>query len=151
MGLPMKADRKNLLGGGIIVALGACFAIGAMDYRLGTLARMGPGFVPLTLGLLGMALGAGIMLSALGREGRLAAVMPVMVLPVLAAILAFGLLLPRVGLLPAVFVSIMLSSLSSPKSTLRGAAILAVCFGALISICFVLLLGVQVPLIRTPF
>lgn len=147
----MKADRKDLLGGAIVLVMGACFAIGALDYRLGTLARMGPGFVPLTLGLIGMALGAAIMLSAIGREGRLAALMPAMVLPVLAAILAFALLLPRAGLLPAVFVSILLSSLSSPRSTLRGAVILAVCVSALISICFVLLLGVQIPLIRRPF
>lgn len=147
----MSADKKDLIGGGIVLLLGACFAVGALDYRLGTVDRMGPGYVPLMLGVIGMALGAAIMLTSLGHEGQLNDLKLRMVLPILAAILAFGLLLPRTGLLPAVFVSIFLSSLSSPKSTLKTTLILAVCVGVLVCIGFVVLLGLPIPIIKGPF
>ena len=56
----------DVVAGGIFVALGLAFAIGARGYELGTAFRMGPGYVPLVLGgllaLLGMAvIGTGVL------------------------------------------------------------------------------------------
>ena len=56
----------DLVAGGIFVALGLAFAIGARGYELGSAFRMGPGYVPLVLGgvltLLGMVvIGAGVL------------------------------------------------------------------------------------------
>ena len=56
----------DLVAGGIFVALGLAFAIGARSYELGTAFRMGPGYVPLVLGgllaLLGLAvIGNGVL------------------------------------------------------------------------------------------
>ena len=147
----LKIDKTDLLSGLIVLAVGSYFAYGALDYRIGTVIRMGPGYVPLALGLIAMGLGALIMLSSLGRSGALESFKWRVVLPIVASILAFWLLLPRVGVLPATFVTVLLSTLSSPKSRLVPAIILGVIVAVLIWACFVLLLGLPIPVLRSPF
>ena len=147
----LKIDKTDLLSGLIVLAVGSYFAYGALDYRIGTVIRMGPGYVPLALGLIAMGLGVLIMLSSLGRSGALESFRWRVVLPIVASILAFWLLLPRVGVLPATFVTVLLSTLSSPKSRLVPAIILGVIVAVLIWACFVLLLGLPIPVLRSPF
>ncbi|PUB24379.1 tripartite tricarboxylate transporter TctB family protein [Promicromonospora sp. AC04] len=54
----------DLVAGLIFVGLGAAFAIGALGYDLGSLLEMGPGYVPLVLGLVLAALGVAIVVKA---------------------------------------------------------------------------------------
>ena len=51
------AFRDNLAAGGVFVAIGAAFAVGASRYELGTALNMGPGYLPLVLGLVLVTLG----------------------------------------------------------------------------------------------
>ncbi|MGH3335186.1 MAG: tripartite tricarboxylate transporter TctB family protein, partial [Nocardioides sp.] len=53
-----RAARADLCAGGTFIALGGGFAIGALQYDLGTAFQMGPGYVPLTLGCVLAGLGA---------------------------------------------------------------------------------------------
>jgi len=147
----LKIDKTDLLSGLIVLAVGSYFAYGALDYRIGTVIRMGPGYVPLALGLIAMGLGVLIMLSSLGRSGALESFRWRVVLPIVASILAFWLLLPRVGVLPATFVSVLVATLASPKSRLVPAIFLGVIIAVLIWACFVLLLGLPILVLRSPF
>lgn len=49
--------KQKYLSGGLLVAIGMATALGAREYQLGTLARMGPGYYPFLLGLVMMFLG----------------------------------------------------------------------------------------------
>ncbi|MFD2028440.1 tripartite tricarboxylate transporter TctB family protein [Promicromonospora aerolata] len=48
----------------MFVGLGAAFAVGALGYELGSLLEMGPGYVPLVLGIVLVALGLGTAIKA---------------------------------------------------------------------------------------
>ncbi|MEU4386200.1 tripartite tricarboxylate transporter TctB family protein [Promicromonospora sp. NPDC023805] len=64
MGALRPRSTGDLVSGLIFVGLGAAFAIGALGYELGSLLEMGPGYVPLALGLVLAALGAVIVAKA---------------------------------------------------------------------------------------
>lgn len=49
--------RQKYLSGGVLFAIGMATALGAREYQLGTMARMGPGYYPLLLGFVMMFLG----------------------------------------------------------------------------------------------
>jgi hypothetical protein len=57
--------RKDLIGGGLMLALGIGAALQASQYEIGSLSHMGPGYVPLALGVILAATGALIMLAGL--------------------------------------------------------------------------------------
>lgn len=146
-----RVDRVDLASGILVLATGAFFAFGALEYRIGSAARMGPGFVPLVLGIIAMVLGVAIIISALGREGRLPDFRLRTIAPILAGILAFALILPRVGVVPATFATVILCALSSPQSKVWTSLALAVGVCILIWLTFVVLLGLPIPVIRSPF
>ncbi|MEV0950840.1 tripartite tricarboxylate transporter TctB family protein [Promicromonospora sp. NPDC050249] len=64
MGVLRPRSTGDLVSGLIFVGLGAAFAIGALGYDLGSLLEMGPGYVPLALGLVLAALGGVIVAKA---------------------------------------------------------------------------------------
>jgi Tripartite tricarboxylate transporter TctB family len=43
---------RDKIGGGVLVLIGVYVVATSLGYRLGTLARMGPGMLPLALGVL---------------------------------------------------------------------------------------------------
>jgi hypothetical protein len=104
-------NRQDLLSGLLFMAFGLIFTIGALAYPLGTPARMGAGYFPLALGLVLTAMGAAIALRAFGGPAEIANSMggvklrPLAVL--LGSILLFGVLLPRIGFIPATFLLII--------------------------------------------
>src|SRR4051812_36237996 len=62
-------SQKDFWCGVIFLVIGVAFMVLARDYRFGTAARMGPGFFPTMLGGLLAALGLGLALPALLRDG----------------------------------------------------------------------------------
>ncbi|MGB3009772.1 MAG: tripartite tricarboxylate transporter TctB family protein [Mycobacterium sp.] len=54
----------DMLAGGTFVALGLAFALGGRTYGIGSTLAMGPGFVPVVLGVILTALGAFIIVAA---------------------------------------------------------------------------------------
>ena len=99
-----RAARADLCAGGTFVALGGAFAIGALNYDLGTAFQMGPGYVPLTLGCALAALGALVLghgvLVALGhRNSPLKALVIAVGLTVLCLVIFVALLQLRLPLL----------------------------------------------------
>ena len=64
-------SQKDFFAGLMYLVVGLAFAIAAIDYNVGTAARMGPGYFPLILGVLLALIGLVISLKATvsGPEG----------------------------------------------------------------------------------
>jgi hypothetical protein len=60
--------RSDLLAGAIFMAVGLAFAVASSRYELGSPLQMGPGYYPLVLGVLLVALGAGVAVEGLFRR-----------------------------------------------------------------------------------
>ena len=110
--------NKDLLAGLVFLAFGlAAMAIADRDYPMGSATHMGPGNFPALLGLV-LAL-FGVYLAARGIGWRRAE-KPVTwdwrpVTCIVASMLAFGFLLPRLGLVPALVVMFVIATLGGPR------------------------------------
>jgi hypothetical protein len=88
------------LGAGLLfVAIGAAGIVFGQDLAMGSAARMGPGYFPVLLSYLIVAIGLVLVIRGLLVDGP--RIEPIHVRPlfaILAAILAFGVLIDRIGL-----------------------------------------------------
>lgn len=146
-----RLDKSDLVSGLIIIVIGALFAYGATDYRMGTLTRMGPGFVPFGVGVIMVGIGLLVLIGAIGREGDLPGIDLRGLGAISSAILAFALLLPLAGMIPAAVVTVVLATFAVPA--LRWPAILALAVGVAVGawVLFVVLLDLAIPVLRNPF
>lgn len=142
--------EKDFLAGMAFVAIGGFFAIGALDFGIGTARRMGPGYFPLVLGsvlvLVGMALSAKAIWQRSGDlVGRLY-LRPVISL--FAAIVGFAVLLETAGLVAACLAAVLIASLASRETTLLGSLAVAVVMALGCGLLFVEFLGLPMALWR---
>ena len=120
-------NAKDLRVGLLFVAIGAFFGIyGYATTAIGTPARMGPGFFPVILSGVLAALGALIIIGAFagGRSARVAVPWRALAL-VLLAPMVFGLALRGFGFIVAVFATVTVSALASPRMGIVHALMLA--------------------------
>lgn len=129
----MRASPRrpvDLVAGLLLVALAVLVWHLNARFALGALRSMGPGYMPRILAVLLGALGLGIAVGAWfgGRVPR-AAWRPRAALLLAAAMLAFGLLIERAGLVVAAFATVPLAALAGddarPVETLAFAAVAA--------------------------
>jgi Tripartite tricarboxylate transporter TctB family. len=143
----MKTVNHKDVGAGLLfIVLGASFAIGAWGYRMGTAARMGPGYFPFWLGIILAVIGIIVAFNALRQtsEGEVLerwALRPLFII-LLSAIL-FGLLLPYAGLIVSVLVLVIGSSLACSDGSWRSIFLTALVLLALSLVLFVWLLDLQ--------
>jgi hypothetical protein len=150
-GYLMKARdgiNANFAGGLAICLLGVATAIIAWRYGIGTPARMGPGFLPFVLGLLLLFFGLAIAV----LHGRSVAefVEPIRLRPViciLGATISFAILVRWAGLIIASSAVVLIASAAEPSFRLGRSILLAAVLAAMMSILFVYLLGVPIPLV----
>ena len=135
----------DLLTGLLFVALGGFAIVYGSRYALGTAARMGPGYFPMLvsagLTLIGVVLVVRALLAtgeALGAIGWRPLVL------VLAGVLAFGLLIDRLGLLAAGIALIVAARLADREFRWFEAALLAV--GLTLAAAGVFLYGLGLPI-----
>ena len=126
-------NQKDFWAGLMFIAFGAFFAGFGTQYTIGTAAKMGPGYFPISLGVLLMILGALVSLAALRPKAQEEVVTKFdwFVLGwILGAVVLFGLLLGPAGLVIALAVLIGVSSYAShefhPVATLINAIVLIV-------------------------
>jgi hypothetical protein len=126
----------------LFIAVGIGFVVLAHGYRIGTPARMGPGFFPLVLGGILAALGLSLSIPALIRDGEPLPRLGLRpLLAVLASIVIFALLLQPLGFVLSAVVLVLIGGFADPE--LRrvesvGLALLLTAFSVAI---FVVLLG----------
>lgn len=145
--------KRDFLAGGMLVLIGSGTVVHASNYNAGTLMRMGPGFMPIALGVILVLLGILVAAAAAAEdepEGPLLKRKPdwrgwscIIAGPFLFILLGiYG------GLLPATFACVFVSALGDRSTTWKGALLLASgtsVFGVLL---FVYLLQVPFPIIR---
>lgn len=131
-------NQKDFGAGLMFSAVGVAFALGAREYSLGTLGRMGPGFFPMVLGILLAVLGLVITVRALGAErsesGRITPIAWKPLLCIIGANIVFGILLgglpaiglPEMGFVFAIVALVFLSSAAGHQFKLRETALVAV-------------------------
>lgn len=105
---------KDFFCGLLLLAVAGVFAIGLRELDIGSAFRMGPGYFPLVLTLLLGALGLAITVNGLRVQGEPVGALPwrgliLIVLPVIF----FGLTLRGLGLVPALSISVFLTTLAS--------------------------------------
>lgn len=106
-----RVEYRSLSGGLMLTGMGLAFGLAAMNMRLGTLMQMGPGFYPLILSAVAFALGVLLTISSFGAEEEEDE--PVQIrstLAVLGAIAAFALSIRSLGMIPAVFLTVIVAA-----------------------------------------
>lgn len=147
--MALNASRNDMAAGGIFVAFGAYFALEALKYEFGTPFRMGPGFMPVVLGGILIALGIAVAAKGLGRPDEEApAPWPWRGMAlVLGTILFFAATIRGLGFIPVVLIAGFATALSSSRNTLLSSLIIAAGLCVLCLLIFVVGLGMIVPLV----
>jgi hypothetical protein len=146
-----RIDIRDVIGGLLLAAIGLFFVLGALDMHIGEARRMGPGYFPMVLGIVAVGVGALIAIPALFRSGTLASVNWRPLVAVMASILAFALVMPRMGLLPAVFAAVVVASYGDPRSRLWQTVLLALGLAGAAWTVFIYGLGLPMIVYRAPF
>lgn len=116
---------RRLTPGGILILLGIAILVLAWAYPTGQLTDMGPGYMPKLIALALMAMGGAVLVTDL-RAGA-AALPPGLnwrgLVFISAAVVVFALLVPKAGLVPAMFGAVALSMLADSSFSPLGIAL----------------------------
>jgi Tripartite tricarboxylate transporter TctB family len=147
--MKLQDARKDLLAGTIFVGLGLAFAITSATYELGSLLRMGAGFFPLVLGIIMVVLGILVAVKGfVAGEGADLGPVPWRALVLLvAALLFFGFTVRGLGLVPTLFVSVLLAALAGRGVRVLPAVVIAASLTAMSVFVFVVLLQLRMSLV----
>ena len=118
---------KDFWAGVLFVSLGIAAIVISDNYKLGTAARMGPGYFPLILGILLIVLGAIIALRGVRINGEAIPAWkwrPLLV--VLGSVVMFGAIVPTLGVLISTVLLIVAASAASHEFRPKEALIIGV-------------------------
>jgi len=139
----------DLLTGLLFVALGGFAIVYGSRYALGTAARMGPGYFPMLISGGLTLIGVVLVVRALLATGEvLGAIGWRPLVLVLAGVLAFGLLIDRLGLLAAGIALIVAARLADREFRWLETALLAVGLTLAAAAVFLHGLGLPIKLLR---
>jgi Tripartite tricarboxylate transporter TctB family len=142
-------NPRDFWAGVMFLTVGAAFAGIALTYKLGTAARMGPGFFPFFLGLILAVLGIAILASALRLKNAGPAVDKFHWKPVfwvLFPIVLFGIFLKILGMILSGLIVVIVSSIASEDFKLKPVVLLAIGLVIFCSLAFVAGLKLPIPL-----
>ena len=142
-------SKQNFWSGVMFVFLGLFFAGFAVDYQMGTAAKMGPGYFPFWLGVILAILGAIIGISGLSPKAEPTEI-PKLNLKttgiILGNVVLFGILLRPLGVYVSSFLLVLLSSMASHEFKWKVAIINGICLTIAIHVIFIMGLGLIFPL-----
>jgi Tripartite tricarboxylate transporter TctB family len=145
----VRRALKDILAGAIFIGFGLAFALGALAYDIGSLTNMGPGYVPLVLGLILAGLGGLIILKGfIAVEGE--PIGPVdwrAVVLITASLLFFGITVRGLGVVGALFGATLLASLARSATGWREALVIAAGLTVLSVLIFIVALQLRLDLI----
>ncbi len=147
------ARKRDFYAGGLMMLIGLVAAYEGPTYGLGTLMRMGPGFMPTALGvlliLLGLVIAGGAIESRQGEDESFLPDVPqwrgwgcILASPV--CFIVFGTI---GGFIPATFSCVFVAALGDRESTLKSAVVLAAIITVFGVALFSYLLQVPMPLL----
>ena len=146
--LEARSALKDVLAGAVIIALGSAFALGALAYEVGDPLRMGPGYMPLALGIIVIGLGIGIVIKGFlaGETDAIGAVDWRAIVLLTAALLFFGLTVRGLGVAVALLGATLLASLARSRTPLIEVVLISVGLTVLSVVLFIFVLQLRVPL-----
>ena len=139
-------DQKDFWSGILFIAFGCAGIWFGRNYAIGSLSRMGPGFFPMMMSIALIGTGAFVLARSLvvpGEPIERIALLPQLL--ILAAIVAFGLLIERVGLAVSVMAVAVISGIAAQGLRWYELLALALAMSALSVALFVYLLGQPIP------
>lgn len=135
-------NPQDFWAGLLFLAIGLTAVWMGRNYAFGTATKMGPGYLPTVLSWIMAGLGAFLSLRALLEEGpgiERSLVRPQLF--IVAAIVAFGLLIERLGLAPSVVIVTVVAALASREMRWIETLILSVGLAIMCVLLFVKVLG----------
>lgn len=139
-----RLGSKDGLAALLFLALGLFVVAVGRTYEIGTPQRMGPGFFPVSVGCLLMVFGLAIGIAADAAPRPTWEVRgPVMVL---VSVAAFALLLPMLGLFLTGIAVVVIAGLADPPIRPGELAKTAVGLTVLVTVLFVILLRMAIPI-----
>ncbi|WP_297722150.1 tripartite tricarboxylate transporter TctB family protein [Limnohabitans sp. Rim8] len=150
-------SQKDFFSGLMFAVIGGAFAYGATSYNIGTGARMGPGYFPLSLGVLLALLGSLIMFKSLVVETadgeKIGGWAWKPLLYIICGNVLFGILLgglpslklPAMGLIAAIYGTTIVVSKAGNVFVLKEVLILSTVLSIGSYLAFVVLLKLQFP------
>ncbi len=143
----LHAKLPDLAGAGFAVALGLFVLVESQSYVMGSLRDMGPGYFPGMFAIVLIVLGcllAGVTLFSSTVAPKATFPRFFSVVSIIAAFMAFALLIDRFGLLPAIFAAVFLSTFASANAHIARSVVLSAVTAAGCSILFVAVLGLPI-------
>jgi uncharacterized membrane protein YhdT len=146
--------KRDYYAGGLMLLLGVGAAVVGSGYKFGSLARMGPGFMPVMLGIvlafLGVLIAGTALASSEPDDTKFLPNNPQWFgwLCILGGPVLFIILGQYGGMIPAVFACVFVCALGDKTATYKSSAVLALgvtVFGVLL---FHYLLSIPFPLLR---
>ena len=143
-------SQRDFYSGWMFLVSGSLFAYGATEYNMGTSANPGAGYFPLMLGIILALLGALVLFRSItvdtedGEPVGPIAWRPLTV--VVTSIVAFGFLLPRMGLVVTVPVLILMVSLAGDEFSWKGGLLNATVLTGFAWLVFVYGLNLVIPM-----
>jgi hypothetical protein len=149
--MPFDVRNKDFWSGIMLIVIGVGAAWIAQGYHMGTMLRMGSGYFPTILGVLLIGFGIALILRALKSTETIEpgwSFRALIILPF--AFSAFGFLLDRAGLVPAMLVLITGAALAGPQFRLLEVMGLAILLTLLSIVIFIWGLGLPYPILVWP-
>lgn len=143
-------SQRDFFSGLMFVVVGVVFAVGATNYSMGTPARPGAGYFPLILSVLMAFLGAVVLFKSLTIETEggdpIGAIAWRPLIVIVLSIAVFGATINRLGLVLAVPILIMISSLAGDEFKWLGVLLNSVVLTVFSWLIFVYGLKLTIPL-----
>lgn len=145
----VRRALKDIIAGAIFVAIGVAFATGSLAYDIGSPLRMGPGYVPLALGIMLVGLGLLVVVKGFvaGSGEPIGDVDWRALILITAALLFFGITIRGLGVIGALFGTTLLAALARSATSVRDAFLLALGLTALSVLIFIVALQLRLPLV----
>lgn len=139
---------RDVVGGCIVIAIGALFLLLGRDLDFGDSFRMGPGYFPTVLSILMIVLGAALTLQGLRgarTEGAFQHIPWIGFVSVIGIVVFFGLTLRGLGIAPAVAIVVLVTASASRYARLGTSLLLALGLAGFCTVLFIYLLGLPLP------
>jgi len=134
------------------MVFGLFFALNPLNYKMGTAAKMGPGYFPFWLGALLTALGFFVLLKSMSSKNTKEDIGTwnwKIVIWIAGSVVLYGLLLPTLGFMLSVFILVLVSASASHEFTWKSTVLNAIFLVTFTYLAFVQGLNLQFPLLPT--
>jgi hypothetical protein len=143
-------SQRDFVSGLMFIVAGVVFAIGSTNYSMGTSAKPGAGYFPLILSVVMAILGAIVLFKSLTIETEggdpIGSIAWRPLIVIVVAIVVFGATITRLGLVIAVPILIVISSLAGDEFKWTGVVINSVVLTVFSWLIFIVGLKLTIPL-----